>query len=297
VWLAAIFGLPQFVSAQELEPGAYAVGPVGVNVVVVANTLSGGDLTFDPSGAISEASATINTTSVGYARTVDVGGRSAQIGFGLPIVAGHVEGLYLGERAEVTRFGLGDPRVRFGINLYGAPVMGLKAFAGFKPRRLFGASVTVAMPLGRYSSDRLINVGTGRWAFKPELGLSQYFGRWTVETFGGVWLFTNNEKFYKGSVRTQEPLASFQFHTSYAVTPRLVLSGNANYYTGGRTTVNDVANLDFQKNSRVGLTMVRSLSGGRTMRVALSQGAVTTIGADFTSLSISFQRAWGGRLQ
>jgi hypothetical protein len=283
--------------AQELEPGAYAVAPVGVNVVVVANTLSKGDLTFDPSGPINDARATINVTSIGYVRTLNVAGRSTQIGVGVPIVAGHVEGLYLGEQAEVTRVGLGDPRVRFGINLYGAPAMGMKTFAGFRPKRLFGASVTVSMPLGRYSTDRLINVGSGRWAFKPEVGLSQYFGRWTIDTFGGVWLFSRNDPFYKGSVRTQDPLASFQFHAVFAVTPRISLSGNTNFYTGGRTTVNGTENLDLQRNSRAGLTFVRSFTGGRTLRVAVSQGAVTTIGADFTSLSASFQRVWGGRVQ
>ena len=283
--------------AQELEPGAYAVGPVGVNVLVVANTLSRGDLTFDPSGPISEASATINVTSVGYARMLNVAGRSAQVAIGVPIVAGHVEGVYLGEQAEVTRVGLGDPRLRVGINLYGAPAMGMKTFAGFRPKRLLGASLTIAMPLGRYSSDRLINVGSGRWAFKPELGLSQTFGQWTVETFGGVWLFTRNDPFYRGSLRTQDPLASFQFHTHFHVTPRLSLSGNANFYTGGRTTVNGIHNLDLQRNSRVGMTLLRTLSGGRTLRIAMSQGAVTNIGADFTSISASFQRVWGGRVQ
>jgi hypothetical protein len=283
--------------AQELEPGAYAVGPVGVNVVVVANTLSRGDLTFDPSGPIEDASATINVTSLGYGRTLNVAGRSAQVAVGVPIIAGHVEGRYLGEQAEVTRVGLGDPRVRFGINLYGAPSMGMKTFASFRPKRLFGASMTVSMPLGRYSSDRLINVGSGRWAFKPELGFMETFGRWTLEAFGGAWLFSRNDEFYKGSVRTQDPLASFQFHADFRVNPRTSLSGNANYYTGGRTTVNGTENLDLQRNSRVGLTLLRSLSGGRALRVSLSRGAVTTIGADFTSLSASFQRIWGGRVQ
>jgi hypothetical protein len=273
------------------------VAPVGVNVVVVANTLSKGDLAFDPSGPISNANATINMTTLGYVRTLNVAGRSAQIGIGVPIVAGHVEGIYLGEQAEVTRVGLGDPRVRFGINLYGAPAMGLKTYAAFRPKRLFGASVTVSMPLGRYSTDRLINVGGGRWAFKPEVGLSQYFGRWTIDTFGGVWLFSTNDPFYKGSVRAQDPLASFQFHAAFAVTPRVSLSGNTNFYTGGRTTVNGTDNLDLQRNSRAGLTFVRSFAGGRTLRVAVSQGAVTTIGADFTSISASFQRVWGGRVQ
>ena len=187
--------------------------------------------------------------------------------------------------------------MRIAVNLYGAPAMDRKAFAAHRATRLVGASLSVAMPFGQYSSDRLINIGSDRWAFKPEMGLVHIFGRWTVETFGGVWLFTKNEKIYRGSVRTQKPIGSVQLHVQYAIRPRLLLSGNVNAYSGGRTTVNGRQNLDLQRNSRVGVTMTRPLSGGRTLRVAVSRGAYTTIGADFTSVSVAFQRVWAGRTQ
>jgi len=76
------------------------------------------------------------------------------------------------------------------------------------------------------------------------------------------------------------------------VKPRLQLSGNMNFYAGGRTTVNGTENLDLQKNSRVGLTVKQLLSGSRALRYAISRGAYTTIGADFLALSFSFQQAW-----
>lgn len=290
--MALAAGLVPAAGAQELEPGAYAVAPRGLNVLVLANTFSFGDLAFDPAGPISDASARINATSVGLARMVNIFGRSGQISVGVPIVAGHLEGLYLGERTEVTRAGLGDPRVRVGVNLYGAPTMDRKAFAGYRQRRLLGASLTVSMPLGRYSQDRLINIGAHRWAFKPELGFVSTVGKWTLEAFGGVWLFTENDEFYLGRVRTQEPLASLQFHLDYRITPRLQVSGNMNFYTGGRTIVNGTENLDLQRNSRIGFTVKQSLTGGRTLRYAISRGAYTTIGADFVALSFSFQQAW-----
>jgi hypothetical protein len=52
-------------AAQELEPGAYSVSPVGVNIVVVANSFSGGDINFDPTLPVEDAKAKINTTSFG----------------------------------------------------------------------------------------------------------------------------------------------------------------------------------------------------------------------------------------
>jgi hypothetical protein len=280
------------VRAQELEPGAYAVAPVGLNIVLVANTFSVGDLSFDPAGPIDEARSRINVTALGYIRALNLAGRSGQIAIAVPIVVGHLEGRYLGEQAEVTRSGAGDARLRIAINLYGAPVLDRRAFATYRTRRSLGASLTVAMPSGRYSSDRLINVGGDRWAFKPELGFVQGVGRWVFEAYGGVWLFTKNDPFYRGSIRTQDPIASAQFHVHYVVAPRLELSANTNFYAGGRTTLNGRRNLDLQRNSRVGLTMVTRLPRGHTLRTAISGGAYTTIGADFTSVSVAWQRAW-----
>lgn len=293
LWLLALgVTVARPAAAQELEPGAYAVAPKGLNVFVLANTFSFGDLAFDPAGPIADASARINATSAGLARMTSLFGRSTQVSIGVPIVGGHLEGIYLGEQAAVTRAGLGDPRVRLGVNLYGAPAMDRKAFATYRQRRLLGASLTVSIPLGAYSQDRLINIGTHRWAWKPELGYVSTAGKWTLEVFGGAWFFSANDQLYRGGVRTQKPLASLQFHVTYPLKPRLQVVGNVNFYAGGRTTINGTENLDLQKNSRVGLTVKQSLSGGRALRYAVSRGAYTTIGADFVALSFSFQQAW-----
>jgi hypothetical protein len=278
--------------AQELEPGAYTAAPVGLSAVVIANTFSFGDISFDPSGPIDGARSRINATGLAYMQALNLAGRSGQIAVVVPIVAGHIVGRYLHEAADVTRAGAGDARVRAAINLYGAPAMDRTAFAAHRTRRSVGASVTVAIPSGVYSTNRLINIGNNRWAFKPEFGLVHSTGRWTLEVYGGLWMFTTNESFYRRSLRTQAPIGSAQFHVHYAVRPRLVLSGNANFYTGGRTTVNGRQNLDLQRNSRVGLTIVKHLARGHALRAAISGGAYTTIGADFTSVSAGWQRSW-----
>ena len=280
-------------SAQELEPGAYAAAPVGLNVLIVSNTFNVGDVAFDPAAPLDDGRATINNTAIGYGRALNIAGRSAQASFAVPFVAGHVEATVLGTPTAVTRLGAADPRMRFAVNLYGAPAMDIRTFATTRPKRLLGASVTIGTPLGSYSSERLVNLGTRRWAFKPEVGFSQIFGRWIVDTYAGVWLFTTNDHYFRDTVRSQDPIASLQVHVHYAVTRRLIVSGNANFYEGGRTTIDGRRNVDLQRNSRVGATVVRPLSKGRTLRAAVSRGARTTIGADFTSLSFAFQKAWG----
>jgi hypothetical protein len=214
----------------------------------------------------------------------------------LPFSAGHIEGRYLGEFTEVSRSGLNDPALRFSVNLYGAPAMNLREFAGYRQKTNVGVSVVVIAPLGKYDPKRLINIGTNRWSFKPEVGLSKAIGRWTMELYAGAWLFTDNTDFLDGNTREQDPIGSAQLHLLYTFKPRLWVAFDANFYTGGRTKVGGVLNLDLQKNSRVGVTLSLPVRARQSLKLAYSRGAYTTIGADFQALVVGWQYLWGAGL-
>ena len=284
--------MPVAASAQELEPGAYWPIPTGLNIITVVNNFNWGDLAFDPSAPIDEASARINTTAFAFTRAFGVAGRSANAGVVFPVIAGRLEGLYLGEPAEAERFGLGDPRLRFAMNLYGAPAMKPQAFASYRQGTIVGVAVTVAPPLGQYDPAKLVNLGTNRWSFKPEVGWSRSSGSWVLEAMAGVWLFTDNTDFIGGRTRVQDPIAAVQFHVTYRFQRTMWLAGDANYFTGGRTTIGGTRNLDLQRNSRIGATFSRALSRRQAIRMSISRGAYTTIGADFTSIAVGYNYAW-----
>ena len=138
-----------------------------------------------------------------------------------------------------------------------------------------------------------MNLGTNRWAFKPEAAIIRNAGAWMFEIYGGVWLFTDNTDYVNGQVRSQNPLASAQFSLRRTFRPGLWASANINYYTGGRTNVGGLFKQDFQANSRVGARRCQCRSARRnSVRFAVSQGAYTTIGADFLGLSASFQQVF-----
>jgi len=119
--LLAVACVATSAAAQELEPGAYTISPVGLNILNLGYGFNSGDVTFDPSLPIEDGSARIHTATVAYGRSVGLAGRSATLLVALPIIGGHLEGVYLGERAVADRKGLGDMRIRVGVNLYGAP--------------------------------------------------------------------------------------------------------------------------------------------------------------------------------
>ncbi|HCL84251.1 MAG TPA: hypothetical protein DIC22_09760, partial [Chitinophagaceae bacterium] len=144
---------------------------------------------------------------------------------------------------------------------------------------------------GQYLNGKLINLGTNRWSFKPELALSQPVGnRWLFDVYGGIWFFTANNSFYPGNaVRTQDPMPSFQGHISYNVTSRLWAAFNYTYYIGGATTVDGVLNDDRQENSRIGGTLVLPVGKRNSVKIAYSTGAIIRFGANFSTVSVAWQ--------
>jgi hypothetical protein len=288
----AVLLIPLGAPAQELEPGAYWPLPTKLNIFTLVNSYNWGDIAFDPALPIDDGGAKINTTALAFTRAFSLAGRSANAGVVVPIVGGHLEGLYLGEPVETSRFGLGDPRLRLAMNLYGAPAMTPKEFAAYRQGRIVGISVTVAPPLGEYDSAKPVNLGTNRWSFKSEIGFSQTRGSWVLEVMAGVWMFTDNTEFFGTRTRTQAPIVATQGHLTYKFNRSTWLAGDANFYKGGRTTVDGKQNLDLQRNSRMGATFSMGLGGGHAIRASLSRGAYTTIGADFTSIAFGYNYGW-----
>jgi hypothetical protein len=278
--------------AQELEPRAYSPSPTGYNIVVVTDTYSYGDVTFDPSLPVSDAVAHINLSALGYLRTLDVAGRSASAAFALPYARGDLDGLYLGEPTSVYRSGIGDPRLRFVLNVMGGPAMTPKEFAARQPATLIGVSLVVSVPLGQYDSSKLVNIGANRWGFKPEVGISRAFGRWTLEGAAGAWIYTDNTDFKNGKTRSQDPVTSLQWHVIYTLRPRMWVALDANYFSGGQTSVDGRKGNDVQRNSRMGATFALPITKEQSLKFAYSQGAITNIGADFKSFGIAWQCAW-----
>ncbi|MGD8329709.1 MAG: transporter [Acidobacteriota bacterium] len=282
--------------AQELEPRAYSISPVGVNIVVAGYTYNSGDVTFAPALPVEDASAHINTGVLAYVRTLGLLGRSSSIAVSIPYIKGDLQGKYIGEFARVDRSGLADPRLRFVINLYGAPRMDLREFAAYRQRTNIGFSLNVVAPLGQYDPTKLVNLGSNRWSFKPEIAISQRWNRWILEIYAGVWMFTDNDDFYGGRLRQQQAIGSTQFHLVYTLSPRAWVAVNANFYTGGETIVDGNKNFDLQKNSRVGATFAVPLDARQALKFNYSRGAFTTIGADFHSFSVGYQFLWGAGL-
>jgi hypothetical protein len=284
------------VSAQDLEPRAYANTPVGLNFLLAGYAYSSGGVATDPSLPLQNADLDIHSTLLAYARALDVWGKSGKFDVVLPYswLSGSAE--FAGQAQEREVSGFGDPRLRFSVNFYGAPALTLKEFAGYKQGLIMGASLQVSVPLGQYDTDRLVNIGTNRWFFKPELGLSKAWGPLTLELAAGVTLYTDNRDFLDGKTRVQAPIYAVQGHVIYSLPHGIWVGVDGTYYTGGRTTVDGVEGDDVQKNSRLGVTIALPVGRHHSVKLYASTGASTRTGGDFDTLGIIWQYRWGGGL-
>jgi len=287
--LMLLVGTPLRGYGQDLEPRAYSPNPVGVNFVIGAYTRSSGDVLFDSSLPFSDVEASLNAGALGFGRTFGMFGRSANAAIAVPYVWGDISGNVNEEARAITRSGLADTRLRLGVNLAGGPAMTLAEFSRRTPQTTLGASLTIVAPTGEYDPSKLINIGSNRWSFKPEIGLSMPWRRWYLESYAGVWLFTDNDDFFGGNARAQEPIATLQLHASYTFRPSLWLAFESTWYDGGRTELNGVRNDDKQSNIRIGVTLSVPLFRQHSLKFSWSDGAKTRVGGDFSRYSMAWQ--------
>jgi hypothetical protein len=282
------------VSAQDLDPRAYANVPVNGTFLVWGFAVSHGGVVTDPTLPVTDINATVETPSVAVARSFSLFGKTAQAFGALPYSWAQVSGKVLEESKSITRAGRSDMRFRLSVLVRGAPAASIAQIAKAPRRTILGTSLTVVAPTGQFFPDRLINLGTNRWSFKPEFAVSQPMGqKWLLDVYSALWLFTANDSYYPGTFhRTQAPMGAFQAHLSYNFTRKTWAAFDATYYVGGTSTIQGIENNDRQSNSRVGATLALPVGQRHSVKLAVSRGAIVRFGANFTTLSVGWQTAW-----
>jgi hypothetical protein len=209
----------------------------------------------------------------------------------------------MGSETNVYRSGLLSSSFRFSVNLLGGPAMDVQEFRKWQQKTVIGVSLRIVPLTGQYDPTKLINLGTNRWAFKPEIGLSKRRGHWLIDTYGAIWFFTDNHKFFSRNqfspginTQAQSPTGAFEGHLSYDVKPRLWASIDGNFWFGGTTSLNGAENPStVQRNSRIGGTFSFPVSKHQSVKVSYNDGAYIRYGGNYHNLSVAWQYSWLGR--
>jgi hypothetical protein len=282
--------------AQSIEPRSYSNAPVGVNFLIGGYAYTRGGLSLDPSLPLTDPHLQTSNAVLGYARALDLWGLSGKFDVIVPYTWLSGNAQFEGQPVQRVVNGFADPAFRVSVNLYGAPALSLKDFANYHQDLIIGASLQVWAPWGQYDSSRLVNIGTNRWIFKPEVGISKAMGPWTLELMAATTLFTDNRDFYGGNTRSQAPLYSAQGHAIYNFASGIWGSVDATYFAGGRSTLNGTLSNDLQQNWRVGGTLALPVDVHDSIKFYASKGVSARTGNNYDLLGIAWQYRWGGGL-
>jgi hypothetical protein len=291
-----------FAAGQDLAPRAYVITPIHSNAVVLSYSFFDGNLDLQGALPIIDAKAAAHVPNIALYHSMSMLGRSANFTAALPYGVANFNGAILNTETDVYRSGLLDSVFRFSVNVAGGRAMAAPEFRKWQQKNLLGVSVRFAAPTGQYDSTKLINLGANRWGCKPEIGYSRRNGHWIVDTYFGSWFYTTNPKLFsrKPGVQRQHqaPVPAIEGHLSYDVKPRFWVSFDANFWFGGKTSINGVENPATElRSSRLGGTSSLPLSKHQAMKFSYSNGAYIRYGGNFQNVSIAWQYSWLGHPQ
>lgn len=281
--------------SQELEPRYYAVVPKKYNVAALSYTYTSGNIIGDATAVVQDLKVNSSAFGFGFVHTFGLFNKLARIQLAVPYILMSGNAKINGVDTSGSRNGFADARIKLGVNLLGSPAMLPAEFSRFKEETVFGASLVVAVPIGQYFSEKLINLGTNRFAYKPEIGFSRRNGAFYFEVYTGVWLFGENNNYLGNHKLEQAPLFSIQTHFSYLFKSRKWIAVNAGLANGGQTKLDGTERGDAQNNFRLGGTFAMPLGKKHSLRILINTGVSTLRGGDFNTYSLAYTYGWAGK--
>jgi hypothetical protein len=300
IWCLYVFlilGLPSLCLAQELEPRRWSHLPTGKNFAGGGYVYTEANILFDPVLRIENVEMEMHTWALKYIRTFELFQKSARVDVTQGYQEGRWTGLVDGVPSSIKRNGLSDSVLRFAINLYGAPPLEGKEFSAYRAKvdveTIVGTALVVQLPTGDYMDDKLINLGTNRFTFRPQFGVVHNRGKWSMELTGAVWLYTDNDDFFNGNKLEQDPYYTIQTHLIYTFRPGFWTAASAGYGYGGESTVSGLEKNDRRETLAWALSFGFPITRQLGVKVIyLATRSQKSIGQDTDSIGGAFSILW-----
>ena len=293
--LVLLVALPA--TAQELDPRRWSHLPTGINIAGGGYAYTDAKIGVDPVLQLENVELEMNTSVAKYIRTFELFDKSARIDLTQTYRDGQWTGVLNGAPASTKRGGLSDTVVRLAINLIGAPPLEGKEYAAYRAQTdvetIVGVGLAVRLPTGEYMDDKLINLGTNRYTFRPQLGVVHTRGKWSIELTGAVWIFTDNDEFFNGSKLENDPLYILHGHLIHTFRPGFWMGASAGYDFGGKSTLDGVEKDDRKGNLSWALSLGFPITPKLGVKVAYIQTRTQEpVGKDTDTIIVGFSTFW-----
>jgi hypothetical protein len=279
---------------QFTDPRYYDNTPVNVNQLEVVYGYAHSDTSLDTSIVVGDAQLNLNFGAVEYTRYFSFFHHAAwvepAIGFG------DLTGTVAGTHIRSSSTGTGDSSYQAGILLKGGRAYNVPEFAKYHPSTTLGTSLTITAPTGQYSADKILNLGSNRWSFKPEFAVAVPFGpqkKWEFDTYANAYFYTENASYHGEQSFQQKPLPGIEGHISYLFRSSAWASLDTRYSFGGDTFIDGIDQKNAQENFTLGSELNLSLNTRNILVFEFGKLIVHENGPAYGGFGVKYFYSWG----
>ncbi len=293
-------------TGAAVPPRFYWKSLSGTNAIPVITTFIEGNFNpLDPSFMIpGSVSIEGELVTVGYAKLFTIKDRSALAAVLFPMGNLRADATIAGLTSTQSATGLGDPMLEFVINLIGPKsITSLPDMQRYEPGFSLDLLVDLALPLGEYHDDQLLNIGQNRWYGRVGTPIIWQIGPWvpgrrtTLEVFPSVWWFGDNDDLV-GRKLESDPTFELDVHLTRDFAHNLWGSIDVVYTSAGDSKL-DGSPSDGTSSTMVGFTVGYELNQG----MQLTLGYQTALNGndpddlDMSVFTISLVAGWHSLLE
>lgn len=285
---------PHDACAQFTDAHTYDNTPVGLNQIELSYSYLRANSSIDTSLVIVGAHLNLNQGMISYTRYFGLANRLMWVTAGVPLAG--LSGSVAGTNISGSVSGAGDSSYQFGALLKGGPALSVSQFENYKPTTVLGVSFTVTAPTGLFRANKILNLGSDRWSFKPEIALSHPFGseqKWQVDAYANAYFYTDNTSYHGKEILRQEPLPGLEGHISYAFTGKLWASLDTRYSFRANTIVDGVDQANPQENFILGSEINLSVNSRNSLLFEFAKALVHQNGPAIVGFAVKYDYTWG----
>ena len=194
--------------------------------------------------------------------------------------------------------GYADPSVALVVNLFGTPPLKTNFdLIDYEPTWTLDTAVMLALPVGEYDDDKLVNMGLNRWWGRFAFPFKYHFGVFSpgymtsLEITPAVWLFAENDDFV-GQKLENDPLWQIEAHLTHDFTRSFFGSLDLLYRGGFRSEINGTEVGDKLDIGDLGFTLNYQATDNITLRTGYSTNVFGDSNLDSSMIRLQFVYAW-----
>jgi hypothetical protein len=199
--------------------------------------------------------------------------------------------------------GYADPFVQLDVNLYGTPPMKHNfELYDYEPTWTIDVATMLALPIGAYDSDKLVNLGQNRWFGRIALPVKYHFGVFSsgymksFELIPSVWLFAENDDLL-GQKLENDPMLQVEAHLTSDFTPSLWGSLDLLYRGGFQSKIDGVEMGEELDIGDIGYTLNFQVNDNLGIRASFSSNVFGDSDLDNSMIRLQLVYGWHNQIE